>query len=180
MTDSIKHQKELVRNAHSWVPHRWDSGESQQCVLTNPPAHHTQEGTTETTARMAAAVGGPNFLLIPTWIFLAPSSGSTRPHPATIAEQRCPASDLACASSFQLQSEKRTEKTSLLNSAPTHERPGRPQTSGFNFRRRGRVWEGEWVEGSVRKGLGTDVSNFLGTGGGGGGYSFSQPPPGAN
>ena len=112
--------------------------------------------------------------------FPRPRSGSTQPHPATIAEQRCPASDLVCASSFQLQPDKRPEKNSLLNSAPTHECPGRPQTSGFNFRRRGRVWEGEWVEGSVRKGFGTDVSNFLGTGGGGGGYSFSQAPPRAN
>ena len=56
--------------------------------------------------------------------FPRPRSGSTQPHPATIAEQRCPASDLVCASSFQLQPEKRPEKNSLLNSAPTHECPG--------------------------------------------------------
>ncbi|XP_068824571.1 aldehyde oxidase 2 [Capricornis sumatraensis] len=73
---------------------------------------------------------------------------------------------MACADRFTDMPEKRPENDSLLNSAPTHEHPGRPQPSGFNFRRRGRVWEGEWVEGSVRKGLGTDVSNFLGTGGG--------------
>lgn len=129
---------------------------------------------------MAAAVGGPNFLLTPTWIALAPSRGSTRPHPATTAEHRCPASDLARAGSFQLQPEYRPEKDYSLNSASTHECPGRPQPSGFNFRRRG-----EGVGGGVgarvgAEGLGTDVSNFLGTGGGGGGYSFSQPSPGAN
>lgn len=58
----------------------------------------------------------------------------------------------------------------LANSVSAHEGPGRPQPSGFDFRR---YWGVGGGGGSAGKGLRPDVSNFLDTGRGGGGYLFS-------